>query len=198
MKKTSSKPHLVLHDPVHGPGQRPAAPEFSRMVKIEEITAQGIERAIEASVAERTALAERLGILAVHELTGVFRVWPTELGLELDGHLEGVVEQSCVVTLEPVKTEVASDFAVRYISPHIEAAGQAGEELDPLGEDIEPLPADAIDIGELAAQYLSLAIDPYPRKSGAEVKHPMVLDEEPSASSRPNPFAVLKKLRDGA
>lgn len=198
MKKTSSRSHPVIPEPAHMPRDTAVAPEFSRPVKIEEITAQGIERAIEASATERAALAERLDILAVHELSAVLRLWPTELGLEVDGHLEGVVEQSCVVTLEPVKSEVASDFTVRYISPHIEAAGQAGEELDPLGEDIEPLPTDAIDIGELAAQYLSLALDPYPRKSGAEVKHPMVLDEEPSASSRPNPFAVLKKLRDGA
>lgn len=179
-------------------GDHGIAPEFSRMVPIEEVTGGGIERVIEADEAERRALAERFDVLAVHALSAVVTLRPSEIGLEVAGRVTGTVEQSCVVTLEPVKTEVASDFAVRYISPHIEAAGQAGEELDPLGEDIEPLPADAIDIGELAAQYLSLAIDPYPRKSGAEVKHPMVLGEEQGASPRPNPFAVLKKLQGGA
>jgi len=54
-----------------------------------------------------------------------------------------------------------------------------------------------IDLGELAAEQLGLAIDPYPRKPDAEVPAEWKgeLAAAPAAVERPNPFAALEKLK---
>ena len=56
--------------------------------------------------------------------------------------------------------------------------------------DTEPLAGDVIDMGEIAAQALALALDPYPRAKG--VKVPGVITEEEARAAR-SPFAGLKK-----
>ena len=56
--------------------------------------------------------------------------------------------------------------------------------------DAEPLLGDIIDMGEIAAQALALALDPYPRAKGVRVPGVMTEDEARAASS---PFAGLKK-----
>ena len=61
----------------------------------------------------------------------------------------------------------------------------------------EPAPGGWIDLGELAAEQLGLALDPYPRKPDAEVPAEWKAEpvEEPVAAERPNPFAILEKLK---
>jgi hypothetical protein len=53
-----------------------------------------------------------------------------------------------------------------------------------------------IDVGELAAQYLSLAIDPYPRSITAR-NMPEGNETVITAGERPNPFAALKDWKAG-
>ncbi|MGH6890961.1 MAG: hypothetical protein ACREEP_01765, partial [Dongiaceae bacterium] len=54
-----------------------------------------------------------------------------------------------------------------------------------------------IDLGELAAEQLGLAIDPYPRKPDAQIPAEWTAEpaSEPPAAKRPNPFAALEKLK---
>ena len=61
----------------------------------------------------------------------------------------------------------------------------------------EPAPDGWIDLGELAAEQLGLALDPYPRKPDAAVPAEWKAEPaaEPVADERPNPFAVLEKLK---
>ncbi|MEE8370923.1 MAG: hypothetical protein V3R73_02170, partial [Sphingomonadales bacterium] len=61
-------------------------------------------------------------------------------------------------------------------------------------------PEAEIDIGEIAAQYLSMAINPFPRKAGAELsaKPPegvQILTEEEAVAAA-SPFANLKELNE--
>jgi hypothetical protein len=56
----------------------------------------------------------------------------------------------------------------------------------------EPVIGEAIDLGELVAQYLSLAINPYPRAPDAEAQ----ADQYRADPQRDGPFAVLSKLRE--
>jgi hypothetical protein len=51
------------------------------------------------------------------------------------------------------------------------------------------LTGDVIDIGEIAAQALALALNPYPRSTAPA---PGVISEE-AARAASNPFAVLRK-----
>jgi len=63
----------------------------------------------------------------------------------------------------------------------------------------EAAPDGWIDLGELAAEQLGLALDPYPRKPDAEVPAEWKAEPapEPVADQRPNPFAALEKLKSG-
>ena len=60
--------------------------------------------------------------------------------------------------------------------------------LDAEAEDVEPLVAGAIDIGEAVAQQLSLALDPFPRAPEALA----LSAEPPQGEAVDSPFAVLK------
>jgi hypothetical protein len=46
------------------------------------------------------------------------------------------------------------------------------------------------------AEQLALSLDPYPRAPGAELP-PLDEPEEPVAPAKPNPFAVLGRLKRG-
>ena len=60
-------------------------------------------------------------------------------------------------------------------------------------EDPEPIVDGRINLGELVTQYLSLAIEPYPRSEEAK----KILEENNnSMPARENPFAALKTLKD--
>jgi uncharacterized metal-binding protein YceD (DUF177 family) len=163
----------------------PRAPEFSRPVDIARLA--GVkERRIEASPAERAALARRFGILGIDSLGARVRLAPVARGVRLDAEFEAEVVQECVVTLEPVRSVVVEQFSIIYGEP-------STAEAQPIGEDddlVEPLPGNELDIGEAVAQQLSLALDPYPRLPGAEFP-----EEAREAPSDDHPFAALAKLR---
>jgi uncharacterized metal-binding protein YceD (DUF177 family) len=106
-----------------------------------------------------------------------------------------------VISLEPVPAQVESDFAL-VLGP-IDSAPERGE-IYLTGEDdeLEPWPEEGLDLGEITAQYFSLALDPYPRAEGAAVPEDYITtEEEESAASatteesdRLNPFARLAGL----
>ena len=68
------------------------------------------------------------------------------------------VEQVCVVTLEPFRSQV-SDEVERYFLPGASEA-DASADVDPFSDGV-------IELGEVVVESLSLALDPYPRKPGA-------------------------------
>ena len=100
--------------------------------------------------------------------------------------------QTCVVTLEPMDTAVEDDFQAVF-APAAMLEPDSGElEIGLSDEDgPEPMEGGRIDLGELVAQHLSLALDPYPRKPDAAYTAVAegAADEEPA---KPSPFAVLK------
>lgn len=171
---------------------KPVAGEFSRFVDLERVSDAEVVHDIAATEEERAALAARFGLLAIDKLEARIRLRRTKgrAELRLVGRLQAEVTQPCVVTLAPVENTVEEEFTVLYGS----APATADVEIDPEADALwEPLPAAPLDLGELVAQELSLALDPYPRASGA------VLDPGLNPPAAPeekvNPFAVLAKLR---
>ena len=100
------------------------------------------------------------------------------------GHLHARVTQSCVVSLEPFETIVDAEIDVDFAeagSPAAEAHG---------AEDPPDLIADGkIDLGALAAEFLILNLDVYPRKPGVAFDAADVCREPKDEIS---PFAVLR------
>jgi hypothetical protein len=54
---------------------------------------------------------------------------------------------------------------------------------------VEPLPPGGVDLGEIVAQQLSIAMDPYPRKSDAAA---IEVAQDPPQDAPAGPFAALR------
>jgi uncharacterized metal-binding protein YceD (DUF177 family) len=168
-------------------------PEFSRPVRLGP---EPREIAFEANEAERTALANRFGILGIGALSATLRLQPEPGGsVRARGKLHAEVEQACVVTLEPVRQTVTAPLDLRILEE-----GEAPADDDPESPDEIESQGGLVDLGEAVAELLSLALDPYPRAEGAEMppmEAPDTGEVEPVPSERPNPFAKLAKFREG-
>ncbi|MDO9707724.1 YceD family protein [Paracraurococcus lichenis] len=159
------------------------SPEFSRPLALGRVGPEGRTEVLEASEAERAALARRFGILGIEALHATLRLSPEPDGaVRVEGRLEAAVTQECVVTLDPVAQQVAEAFALRLLP--------AGREPADGPDDLDEIPTedDTADLGEVVAEQLALALDPYPRASGAE------LPPEAQAEAA-GAFAALAALR---
>jgi uncharacterized metal-binding protein YceD (DUF177 family) len=165
-------------------------PEFSRPFPVERLGTTRVTETIEAKPQERAALAKRFDLVSLDSLSAVVSLDPVQAIdlIRVTGQIEADVVQTCVVTLEPFATHVSEPFALDFSRNPVEEPD--GIDLDMDAEPPEPVEDGAIDIGELAAQYLSLALDPYPRSPGATL--PPDADGEGSPLS---PFAVLATLK---
>ena len=109
-------------------------PEFSRTVALTDLA--GGEIRIDAEAGERAALARRLGLVALDSLDATVRLVVKEGGdvVRLRGTLRADVTQSCVVTLEPVRSSVEVPFERHY--SRAEGPGTpAAEDIAPDGEE---------------------------------------------------------------
>ncbi|QLF71381.1 DUF177 domain-containing protein [Peteryoungia desertarenae] len=170
---------------------------FSYGVKVGHISANPVQVHVEADDRERQALALQWKVETVNALAADLHIarWKKD-GVRIKGHVSGEIVQACVVTLEPVVTSIEQDIDQIYVPEGSKLARIVTDEmgemvLDPDGPDLpETFVGDTIDAGELVAEFAALAIDPYPRKPGAEFK-PHIESTE-SDDRRPSPFAVLK------
>jgi len=166
-------------------------PEFSRPVRL---APEPREVVLDASPAERAALALRFGILGLHALSARLALRPETGGtIRVRGTLSAEVEQACVVTLEPVRQRVEAALDLRILGE-----GEMPADEDPDSPDEIESQGGTVDLGEAVAEQLALALDPYPRAEGAELpEFDPPEAPEPATPERPNPFAGLAKLRRG-
>jgi uncharacterized metal-binding protein YceD (DUF177 family) len=159
-----------------------------------EIPDGGLRQSRSATPAERTALASALDVLSLEDVLSEFVIRATGQGrFRLAGSISGQLTQSCVVTLEPVAQAIKADFDVEFWPPSRLPAGNEGgeDDIEALSAaEIEPIEHGCIDAGRIVFETLSAAIDPYPRKPGAEFTAVDV------AETGAGPFAALKKLKD--
>ena len=165
---------------------------LSRPVSATEPPSMAIE--IVANDTERTKLAAAYDLVAVNGLSATVALTPGSKGsVTVDGRVVADIVQTCVVSLVPVDQHIDETFSVRYVR-EAEAPPKPGAEvvIDPDAPDPpEVLTGPAIDVGELAEEYFALAIDPYPRASGAVLPSEFVED---SSDERSSPFAALANL----
>jgi len=171
--------------------------EFSRPVPTKDIGEVEISEVIEATAAERTALAKRFGLLALERLTAECRVRrESDKIIRVAGKFQAQLAQTCVVTLEPVASDVENSFSLLF-SEDAELNTSASEILVELDEEDppEPIPPGGIDLGELVAEQLALDLDPYPRAEGAELKQLDQGDGRDGTKAGESPFSVLESLK---
>jgi uncharacterized metal-binding protein YceD (DUF177 family) len=177
---------------------QPADPvEFSRPLSLDRIGTTQHREEIVATDKERADLAERFGLLSLDSLAASFTL--KRVGKDLvrvKGQVRAELAQACVVTLDPVPARIDERFEVDFLEGVQPAVTDV--ELDAeAAEAPEPAPDGWIDLGELAAEQLGLALDPYPRKPDAAVPAEWAAEPavEPAQMQRPNPFAALEKLK---
>lgn len=161
-------------------------------VAVAAIPEEGLHRDIEANEAERHAIAAMAGLRELPRLGASFDLVHAGGGqVHVRGRVRAAVGQTCVVTLEPLTTEVDEDVDVMFSSGADEAVAQREGDDGTLGEDPpEPIVGGEIDLGALAAEFLVLGLDPYPRKPGA-VFEPVIQPVDPAD----HPFAALAALK---
>lgn len=168
-------------------------PEFSRPVDVGTISDAPRLLEIDADAEERRRLAGRFRLKSVDRLAATITLSRRAGIIHAEGSIRAAVVQSCVVTDEPLPAEIDAPFAVRFVPDAYAAAPD--DELELSEEDCDTLPIEGhhIDLGELAAETLALALDPFPRSAGADAA---MKDGGATDDAETGPFAGLKALKD--
>ena len=142
-------------------------PEFTRPVRIDTIGEAPRAIAVEASGAERIALAARFGLAELTHLAGSITLRRTARGIAAQGRIKAALSQVCVATGEPVPESIDQPFELLFVE---NADGAEGEEMELDAEDLDIVDYDgqAVDLGEALAQTMALAMEPFPRSPDAD------------------------------
>ena len=171
--------------------------EFSHIVTIEPWPADGIAVDLVATDAERQYLKQRFDLIDLSKLKGKGKIERTKEGFVFGGTLEADVVQTCVVTLKPISSAVSASFerCFRQADDEADDAGQKEMVLEGVETDVDLIEDNKIDIGEVIAEELCLALDPYPRAEDADAFMTEVQGslDQTVMPSPDNPFAKLRK-----
>jgi uncharacterized metal-binding protein YceD (DUF177 family) len=165
-----------------------SAPEFSRFVDRRNLTAKRLE--LVADEAEREALSERFGLVAIDRLEATVTLQADGETVTGEGTLSADIVQSCAVTGDDLPLSIAEPLSLRFVP---EVPIEAEEiELEESELDEIPYTGTAFDLGEAVAQSLALAIDPYATGPDAErIREEKGLSDETASG----PFAALAALK---
>ena len=174
--------------------------EFSRPELVLDLEPEGRRVSIAADDAERAALAARFGLNGLDGLEADLILTPMRKGraVRVEGEWRAVVRQTCVVTLAPLVDRLSETVTQVFAE---DAETDSGEEIDIDAEE-QDLPdllvGNTIDLGELVAEQLALAIDPFPRADGAEFTPPQGAEtaaKGDGGEEKTSPFSVLAALK---
>lgn len=161
---------------------------WSVPVQVIEVPETGLSFHLTADKEMRAKIARVADVLAVPRLEADFMLTRRGQGVRVVGAVSATVEQTCVVTLEPMENEIAEPVDLVFAPvPDEDRPDLAHGE--PESEPPEPLQGGCVDLGALATEFLLLGIDPYPRKPGATFSPPA------AAGATDGPFASLAVLK---
>ena len=168
--------------------------EFARPQRVDTIGDDARTVEIDADADERAALAKRFDLIGIERLTGKFTIRRDAAGIVAEGRVAAAVTQACSITGDPLPATVDEPVALRFVAE--EDAGQDEVELGDSDIDVIPYEGGTIDLGEVAAETMALALDPFPRGPNAAtvLKEAGVLSEEEAVPL--GPFGALAALRD--
>lgn len=168
---------------------------YSHPLRLSDLAARKPTRfALTPNAGERAAIAAALGILGIERLGFSGTMTPRgRRDWALEAELDARVVQACVVTTEPVATDLAETVGRLYVAdlPAVE-----GDEIEmPEDDRVEALPA-VVDLGAVMTEALSLALPLYPRREDAEFGGAQVAEPgaDPLTDETAKPFAGLADL----
>jgi uncharacterized metal-binding protein YceD (DUF177 family) len=162
---------------------------LSRPLNVESIPGSGLDVVVEASPQERAALARDFKIVSIESLTGRFTVQRRGRTVHVDGRVTAAVIQACIVSLEDFPAAVDEPVSLRFSDDPVklEPVDEGGEHEAPVDAP-DPIVNGRIDLGAVTAEFLVLALDPYPRKPGVDF-------DWQEGEAEPSPFAALEALK---
>jgi len=165
-------------------------PEFSRLIDLRQIS--GKPEALVASEAERAALAERFGLVAIGRLEASVELVPEGPVVAASGRLVAEWVQPCAVSGEDLAQATDEPIAFRFVPARTDHAPDEEIELAEHELDEIEYSGTAFDLGEAVAQSFALAIDPFAEGPDAEAarKAAGILSEGESSL-----FAALAALK---
>ena len=172
--------------------------EFSRPLALEQVLPhKPRQEDIAATADECAALAARFDLKSLSVLQSrmtLTRTADSKL-VRVAGALHAELVQTCVVSLQDVPAVIDASFETYFTEDGEEFDEDAGLDIE-LEEDEFPVGGGGVvDLGELAAQYLSLEIDPYPRAPGVSLAAQMAATGD---EGKNRPFEILRGLTTDA
>jgi len=164
-------------------------------IAVVQIPDTGLHRDLKADQAICAAVADVGGLREVLSVSASLDVTPTSSGrFHVTGRVRARIGQTCVVTLDPMETDVDEPIDLIFAPPDqipqmADLVDEAEESDAEIPDPPEPIENGIIDLGRLATDALYLAVDPYPRKPDA-VFEPLIEAPDPED----HPFAALKTL----
>jgi uncharacterized metal-binding protein YceD (DUF177 family) len=170
-------------------------PELSRPLTLDAARRTRLPVEVVAEEGERAALARRFDLVALDDLSAVLTVAVEGNAIAINGTMTARAVQSCVATAEPVSAAVTAPIALKLVPAAELEVAEAEAEVELGGEDLDVVDYDgaAIDLGEIVAQSLALALDPWPRHPDADaILRAAGVKSEDEAGA----FGALAGLRD--
>lgn len=117
---------------------------------------------IEANEAERTGLAARFGLGAVHSLRADVALEQKPHAIQASGRLRAEILQPCAISAEDFPVSIDELFDLRFVEDSgLTALDEQEIALEASDCDEIAFAGDMFDLGEAVAQTLGLSIDPY-------------------------------------
>lgn len=172
-----------------------ATAPVSRIVDLSDLTHAGSVIDFAASEEELIRLARWVDVVTVHAFGAklTLRKLPN-WRFSFEAELTARIEQRCVVTLEPIFSDIRKTFTreLHFVEYLVENEGEltlaAGDDEAP-----DTISDMHYDYCAPLLEELSLDIDPYPRKADVSFAPPAEMQEKSDS-----PFAVLAALKDPA
>lgn len=141
--------------------------ELTRMVKARPLPGGPV--VIEASEAERAALAARFGLGGVEALRAEISLEQKPRAIRATGRLKAAIMQPCAISGEDFPVAIDEPIDLRFIEDNLRPA-TADQEIELEADDCDEIEfsGEMFDLGEAVAQSLGLAIDPYAEGPGAD------------------------------
>jgi uncharacterized metal-binding protein YceD (DUF177 family) len=142
-----------------------------------------------ASPAQLALLAEALGVVAVQNLRVSYRIDPMQRGrFRLSGMITARVTQPCVVTLDPVVSDIHEAVDVEFWPPGAVPVPDEAEQAILDAPEHEPIEAQRLAAGRVIAETLAAALPAFPRAPDAALEQ---REAGPTEGDAANPFAAL-------
>lgn len=162
--------------------EAPAPLPLSRLLNVEKLADAELNFILEADASQRQSSADFLGLVAIDHLMAELNVrrW-RKRGLKIEGWFHADVVQQCVLTLQPVSARIEETILASFLPEAEVLALEEGVDMEAYlaatEDPPEPYDEKQIDLGALVLEFLSLALEPYPRTPGATLPPEYTLGE---------------------